>query len=161
MFRKLKFLIITLIVIAFSAQVAKAKIDDYKDVIFFKDDKVETIALHKGQFILMEFWATWCPYCKQQLPAFSLLKDRYKENPNVKLIALSTDEGGYKQVEAYYKENNFKNLEIYHDKDKNLFRALGIRGVPTILLISKEGNIMKVYNGMKYLDIDYLDNLFK
>lgn len=132
----------------------------YKDVIFFNDDKIETIALHKGSYILMKIWATWCPYCKQQLPAFSLLKDRYKDNPDVKFIALSIDEGGFDVVNSFFKTSNLTNLEIYHDSKKNLFRVLGLRGIPTILLLSKEGDIMKMYNGMKYLDIKYLDELF-
>lgn len=133
----------------------------YKDVIFYKNGEVETIEFHKGKYIVLNFWATWCPYCKMQLPAFSLLKDRYKDNDNVEIIALSTDNGGFETVSAYLKKTGIQNLDIYHDKDRNLFRSLGIRGVPTILLLDKEGDIIETYNGMKYLDLNYLDELFK
>lgn len=162
---KIAILCLLLTPVADVSAAAKAKSTEFddgiKDVIFFNGDEIETIALHKGQFLLIKVWATWCPYCKQQLPAFSLLKDRYEGNENVKLIALSIDEGGYNTVEALFKRDGIDNLDIYHDKDKNLFRALGLRGVPTILLISKDGTIMDAYNGMKYLDVDYLDELFE
>lgn len=128
-------------------------------MIFYNDDKVETLSLHKGSYVLMAFWATWCPYCKQQLPAFSLLKERYKNNEKIKFIALSTDEEGYGVVERFLRQNKLDNLGVYHDKEKNLFRALGLRGIPTILLFSKDGTIIKAYNGMRQLDIDYLDEL--
>ncbi len=133
--------------------------DDIKDVLFYKDDKIETLALYKDKYVLLKFWATWCPYCKQQMPAYSLLKERYKDSDKIEFIALSIDDEGYNKVKSYFDQNNIKNLDIYHDSNKNLFRSLGIRGVPTILLISPEGSIIKTYNGMKYIDIEYLDGL--
>jgi len=159
--KKVLALILLSLFLSIPAQASQDYYDpqDYKDVIFFNQDKIETISLYKGKHLLIMFWATWCPHCKYQMPAFSLLKDKYKDNENIEFIALSTDEGGFKTVDSYFKSNNLENLGNFHDSKRNLFRSLGLRGVPTILLFSKKGDIMKSYKGLKYIDIEELDRL--
>ena len=92
----------------------------------------------RGSFILVNVWATWCPPCKQEMASLDhlalLLADK-----NIKIAPISIDVSGISTVRPFYDRLGLNNLTIYVDPSKRVMDALGITGIPTTLLIGKEG----------------------
>jgi thiol-disulfide isomerase/thioredoxin len=108
--------------------------------ISFQDGEWEkrTLADFRGQIVLVNFWATWCAPCIRELPSLDRLQKRLKHS-GVKIIALSLDRGGVEAVTEFYADNGIHNLEVYVDPTMAAQQAFDIPGLPTTVLIDREG----------------------
>lgn len=116
----------------------------------------------KGKIVLINFWATWCPTCRLEIPAFSKLYEEY--NPKgLEIIGVSVDQKSQNEILSFLKENNIKYPIMLYNKELN--QNFGeLTAVPTSFLINKSGKIYKKYIGyhLKYSfekDIKNLLNL--
>lgn len=154
MFYFRKALAITIFVAAnFSAQAAENKTMQMlprgvvTPAIQYSDGK-KPIALSalKGQYVLVNFWATWCSPCVQEMPALDRLAGRLEKNGAV-VVAISQDEGGPLQVRPFVEKLKLTKLRILYDQDKKSFREYALRGLPTTVLISPEGKLIARLEG--------------
>lgn len=97
-----------------------------------------TLADFRGKVVLLNIWATWCIPCRKEMPALDRLQGRLG-GKEFQVVALSIDRGGVAPVKPFYQELGLKNLAIYVDPSGNGSRALAVPGVPTTLLIDREG----------------------
>ena len=99
----------------------------------------------KGKVVLVDFWATWCPPCRAEIPHFKELYTQYK-GKGFEVIGLALDEQGEAAVAPFAKENGINYpLAI---ADNRLTQAYGgILGIPTTFLIDKQGKIAKKFTG--------------
>lgn len=99
----------------------------------------------KGKVVLIDFWATWCPPCRAEIPAFKELYDQYK-GKGLEILGLSVDQDGEAAVRPFAQQNGINYpLAI---ADQALTEAYGgIRGIPTTFLIDKQGRIAQKYVG--------------
>ena len=105
----------------------------------------------KGNVLLVNFWATWCPPCIKEMPSLDRLQ--LKLNKNFKVLAISEDRNGIKKVKDFFAENNINNLEQYFDVKGKLAKELELIGLPTTLVVDKKGYIIGRYQG----DIEWDD----
>jgi len=98
-----------------------------------------TLADFHGQIVVVNFWATWCAPCIRELPSLDRLAARLKDK-GVTIIALSLDRGGVDAVKAFYAENGIHNLEVFVDKTMDAQQKFDIPGLPTTVLIDREGH---------------------
>jgi peroxiredoxin len=101
----------------------------------------------KGKVIILNFWATWCPPCRAEIPGFIELYKKYKDK-GVEIIGISLDEGGVKDVVPFMKEFGI-NYHILIGNYKVTQDYGGIRGIPTTFVIDKKGNIRAKYVGYR------------
>lgn len=117
----------------------------------------------KGQVVLVNFWATWCPPCKEEIPSMMKLNQAMTGKP-FKMMAISIDEGGKEAVEGYFKKSGMS-LPAYLDTDNSISRTYGTTGVPETFIIDKAGVIQKkIVGGMDWSSKDviaYMDELAK
>lgn len=117
----------------------------------------------KGKVVLLNFWATWCPPCREEMPSMMKLNSAMAGKP-FQMVAVSIDEGGKKDVESFFKESGFK-LPTYFDPDGSASKAYGITGVPESFIIDKNGVIVKkVIGGLAWDSAEvtsFLDGLMK
>ncbi len=105
---------------------------------------VESNAL-KGKVVLVNFWATWCPPCRKEIPAFIDFQDKYGKD-NFEVIGISVDKSGSKVVEKFMTKMKINYQMAMGTPDVG--RAFGgIMGIPTSFLIDREGRIIKKYSG--------------
>jgi thiol-disulfide isomerase/thioredoxin len=97
-----------------------------------------TLADFHGQVVLVNFWATWCLPCIRELPSLDRLQERLKPS-GVKIIALSLDRGGAEAVKRFYAENDIRHLDVYVDPTMEAQEAFKIPGLPTSVLIDRNG----------------------
>ena len=111
-----------------------------------KDTKTVSMEQHKGKVILLDFWATWCPPCRYELPALNQLYTELN-NESFVLIGMTVDAGS---VEAVAKAvSPFKLAYPVGLAGEEVQAAYGgIRAVPTKFLIDKKGRIRKQYMGL-------------
>lgn len=102
------------------------------------DGSHRTLAEFRGQIVVVNFWATWCAPCVRELPSLDRLQKRLKRK-DVTVIALSLDRGGAQAVREFYDEVGIHNLEVYVDPSMDAQQAFAIPGLPTTVLIDREG----------------------
>lgn len=106
----------------------------------FEDGKGKpvTLADFRGRTVLLNVWATWCPPCREEMPSLDRLQ-KALGGPAFEVVALSIDAGGAPVVERFYKEIGIASLAIYVDPGMRAAGQLATPGVPTTLLIDREG----------------------
>ena len=111
----------------------------YDNVIFLdKNDKKINIKEFNGNLLLLNFWATWCEPCKEEMP--SLDKLQINENlSNLKVFAINISQENKKKVDNFFKDLNIKNFDPYFDAPATLAKVFSLRGVPTSILLDKDG----------------------
>jgi thiol-disulfide isomerase/thioredoxin len=97
-----------------------------------------TLTSFDGQVVLLNIWATWCVPCREEMPALDRLQARLG-GPAFRVVPLSIDRGGLPAVQAFYRELGLKTLGIYVDRTGTVARQLGAVGLPTTLLVDRDG----------------------
>ena len=102
------------------------------------DGKAQALADYTGRPVVLNLWATWCVPCVAEMPALDRLTAEIKDI-NAAVLPLSSDRGGATVVRAFYASHAIRDLPVLLDPDGNATRALKLRGIPTTLLIGKDG----------------------
>ena len=128
----------------------------YDNVIFLdKKGKNINIKEFNGNLILLKFWATWCEPCKEEMPSLDRLQIN-KKLGNLKIFAINISKESSKKVDKFFKDLSIKNLEPYYDAPTTLAKTFSLRGVPTSILINKNGGEFARIIG----SIDFIDEKF-
>ena len=110
------------------------------------DGKMLQLSALKGKVVLLDFWATWCPPCRAEIPHFKELYAQYHAK-GLEVIGVALDDGGERDVAPFAKENQI-NYPLSTTGAQQLAQQYGgIRGIPTTFLIDKQGKIAKKYVG--------------
>lgn len=110
------------------------------DIIEFKNKKKQTVNINnfKGKLIVLNFWATWCVPCREEMPSL----DELSMNKNFKNLTVIPVNIGKENIEKsinFFQEININNLDIYYDKNLEIPKKLLLRGIPTTVFINKNG----------------------
>jgi thiol-disulfide isomerase/thioredoxin len=105
------------------------------------EGKVTRLSDLKGKVALVNFWATWCPPCREEVPSMMEL-NRLMAGKPFRMLAISIDQGGKAAVEAFFKLAN-TSLPAYLDSDGTIGKIYGITGVPETFVIDRKGVIIK------------------
>lgn len=128
----------------------------YDNVIFLdKNDKKINIKEFNGNLLLLNFWATWCAPCKEEMPSL----DRLQVNQNLsnlKIFAINISQESKKKVDSFFEDLKIKNFDPYFDAPTTLAKTFSLRGVPTSILIDKNGKEFARIMG----SIDFNDQIF-
>ncbi|MBP2297789.1 TlpA family protein disulfide reductase [Azospirillum picis] len=96
------------------------------------------LADFKDRVVLLNLWATWCGPCVKEMPSLDRLQaqlggDRFQ------VVALSLDRGGQAVVEPFYKKTGVEHLALFLDPGSQSMKTLGLRGLPTTILVDPDG----------------------
>ena len=121
----------------------------------FKDFYLKDIEVNKndGKIKVINFWATWCEPCRKEMPSldnFSYL------NKHILVYPVNLEKPNTDKTRKFYRDLNLKNLKIYFDPEFELTKQFKLRGVPTTILLNKEGNEFARIIG----DINFEDEKF-
>ncbi len=110
------------------------------------DLKAASLADFRGKLVLLNIWATWCGPCREEMPTLDRLQAMLG-GPDFEVVALSIDQGGVAVVKDFYEELGLKALRIFVDPSMTAPVALSTLGIPTTLLINREGREIGRYTG--------------
>jgi len=99
----------------------------------------------QGRVVIMDFWATWCPPCRQEVPHLQKLHDTYADK-GLAVVGVSVDRGGAGDVKPFVKENKVT-YTILLDSQNQAAPVYGVRGIPATFIIDKKGVIRASYVG--------------
>ena len=146
----MKFLIIFIYLITtnYSYAIEKPNIDNivinknpkiYGEVVF-KDINQKNISLadHKGKLLILNFWATWCAPCREEMPSLDDLQSNSNFD-NLKIFPINIGQENFTKSDSFFKELGIQNLDIYFDAPITLAKKFSLRGVPTTILFNKKG----------------------
>lgn len=102
------------------------------------DGKPYTLSNFRGKVVLLNVWATWCAPCRKEMPALDRLQQTLG-GPDFQVVALSIDSGGATVVRQFYDEIGIRALAVYVDPSMEASAKLRAVGIPTTLLIDREG----------------------
>jgi len=102
------------------------------------EGKPHSIADFAGKGVLINLWATWCPPCVAEMPALDRAQAALAAE-GIVILPLSSDRGGKVMVEPFYREKGIRHLGLWLDPRGAASRALGARGLPTTVLVDREG----------------------
>lgn len=97
-----------------------------------------TLADFRGQVVLVNVWATWCGPCREEMPALDALQTRIG-GENFHVLPLSIDRGGLESVRRFYREIGILRLGTYVAEELRAMLAFGVTGLPTTMLIDRDG----------------------
>ena len=144
----MRFLIIFLFLISntFANEVPEIKnikihknLQRYNDLVFLDQKKNELdLKNFKGKLILLNFWATWCAPCKEEMPSLDKLLTNKNLN-NLKIFPINVGNDSIEKSQKFFEDLKIKNLNFYYDNPKTLAKKLSLRGIPTSILFNKDG----------------------
>lgn len=109
--------------------------------VVFSDANGATVHLSqfKGRAVLMMLWATWCPYCRMDIPKVDAIQAQMG-GANFTVLPVSVDMKGAPIVSAFLAKNGLKNLPVYVDPHAEVSTALDSGGLPYFFLFDKNGH---------------------
>ena len=130
----------------------------YEDVTFLDiNQKNVNLDDFKGKLIMLNFWATWCAPCKEEMPSLDNLQSNIKLN-NLKIFPINIDQESVFKSELFFKELNIQNLEIYFDAPITLAKKFLLRGVPTTIILNKKGKeFARIMGSIDFNDEEFIN----
>ncbi|MET0263892.1 MAG: TlpA disulfide reductase family protein [Rariglobus sp.] len=105
-----------------------------------------TAADYKGKVVVIDFWATWCPPCRKEIPEYIALQKKYAERGLV-ILGFSLDELPPAEVKAFG-DGMGVNYPLVMANEDTVGAFGGVQGLPTAFLIDREGNVRHVKLGL-------------
>jgi thiol-disulfide isomerase/thioredoxin len=98
----------------------------------------------KGKVVLLQFWTTWCPYCRQEQPLVDSLDQEFRDRG---LVVLAVDVNESKKTVKKYLEQSPRSCRIVLTEDTNLAAMYAANSYPIYVVIDREGNIVATRRG--------------
>lgn len=98
----------------------------------------------KGHVVLLQFWTTWCPYCRREQP---IVDDLDKEFRDQGLVVLAVDVNESKKTVKKYLEQNPRGCRVVLTEDTNLAAMYAAHSFPIYVVINREGNVVATQHG--------------
>lgn len=100
---------------------------------------------HKGKVVVLSFWATWCKYCIKELPILEGIQKVAGKQHNVQVVAVNTENRDtFRRLSRLMKDFT---MGMAYDPDKTGQAAYGVSGIPHLVIIGRDGVIIRVYRG--------------
>jgi peroxiredoxin len=123
------------------------------------DNRPLSLSEFKGKVVFLNFWATWCKPCEEEMPSMERLHQRFKDQGLV-VLAISEDAGGASVVAPYLKKHKLS-FPVGLDPKSSVASLYGVWGVPSTFIIDRRGNRTLYANGPREWDGPHAQALFQ
>ena len=130
----------------------------YDNVIFF-DDTDEEINIQNldSQLTILNFWATWCEPCKEEMPSLNRLQSN-KNIKNLKIYPINIGKENLNKVNIFFAELGIDNLKPYFDNPSTLAKIFSLRGIPTTILLNSKGEeFARIIGSINFDDENFIN----
>ena len=97
-----------------------------------------TLADFRGRVVLLNIWSTWCVPCREEMPTLDALQEKMGGG-DFHVLPLSIDRAGMEIVRRFYDEIGIRHLDTYLAEDIRVMAAFAVVGLPTTILIDRDG----------------------
>jgi peroxiredoxin len=95
----------------------------------------------RGTVVLLNFWATWCPPCREEIPSLARL-NALMAGKEFRMVTIAIDEAGGNAVESFFRMSGF-HLPTLPDPDGRIANLYGVKGVPETFILDRKGVVRK------------------
>tara|TARA_B100001121_G_C18462213_1_gene513836 strand:- start:216 stop:725 length:510 start_codon:yes stop_codon:yes gene_type:complete len=130
----------------------------YDDLTFLDaHNNIIKLEDYRGNLILLNFWATWCAPCKDEMPSLDQLQEN-KNLDNIKIFPINVGKDNIENSLKFFTNLKIKNLEIYFDSEVTLAKKFGLRGIPTSIIFNKKGQeLARIIGSIDFGDKKFID----
>jgi thiol-disulfide isomerase/thioredoxin len=107
-------------------------------VLLDEADGAHSLAEHRGKYVLLNFWATWCAPCREEMAALDRLQGELGSD-RFAVVTVATGRNAVPAIQRFFAEQSVANLPIWRDPKQEFARAMGVLGLPVTVLIDPEG----------------------
>ena len=128
------------------------------NLITFLDVKNNQIDLkdYQGNLILLNFWATWCAPCKDEMPSLDRLVKNKRLN-NLIIFPINVGQDSTEKSSQFFENLKIENLNLYFDSPVTLAKKFQLRGIPTSILLDKNGyEFARIIGSIDFEDKDFV-----
>ena len=128
---------------------------EYKDILFKDyDGNIVNLKDLKGKIFMLNFWATWCLPCKEEMPYL----DNLQNVNGIKVFPINIEKNSKLKTQMFFKNLEIKNLSLYFDIETNLVNLFRLRGLPTTIILNKEKKeIARVLGAVDFSDQRFIE----
>ena len=135
------------------------KIPKIYDNVIFLDDADDKINIQNldSKLIILNFWATWCEPCKEEMPSLNRLQANQKLK-NLKIYPINIGKENLNKVKSFFTELDINNLEPYFDNPSTLAKTFSLRGLPTTILLNSKGEeFARIIGSINFDDENFIN----
>ena len=135
--------------------------DDQKEIseISFKngEDKNVLLSEYENKLLILNFWATWCEPCKEEMPSLENLQNNTNFK-NLKILPINIGQEDKNSIKKFFSDVKINSFEIFYDSDVKLAKKFSLRGIPTSILINKDGyEFAKIIGSIDFEDPKFVN----
>jgi thiol-disulfide isomerase/thioredoxin len=112
------------------------------------DGRTDSLAKHRGQVVFLNLWATWCPPCRDEMPVL----ERFSRENAGKVVVLGVDQGESAEVAQAFAKERGVTFAILVDEQQQYGRAYEGIGLPTSVIVGRDGHVVKGVDGAMTLE---------
>jgi len=127
-----------------NVQVLNQAVDSHDFTLPFLNGGSASLSSFKGKVVLLNFWATWCPPCRYEMPSMEALYQRFK-NHGLEILAVDLGEDAH-TVRQFIQNHNYT-FPVMLDIDGEVGDDYGVRGIPVTYVLNRQGMIIGVVRG--------------
>ena len=152
--------VIGVVIVALMPEAVKpVRVGDLAKPISLPDLQGKLQGLPKGKIVLLNFWATWCPPCRKEVPSMVKLYNQFK-GKGFEIVAVSVDRSR-DDVVRFVKEQNMT-FTVLHDVDSTTAQGYGVFRYPETFIIDRNGKIRQHLNGaVEWMEPEFTDYIEK
>jgi len=124
------------------------------------DRTTTKIADHKGKVLLLNLWATWCGFCRQEMPLLVKMQDEHRDE-GFEVLGLNIDDESIDEVNSFAQEMKLNYSLVWSNaKTTNeLLRISKFQGIPQSFLVDRDGNLRGVFTGANPANLKKMEDL--
>ena len=146
------------------------ELNDFKNLVIYEDqkkiseisfknveDKNVLLSEYENKLLILNFWATWCEPCKEEMPSLQNLQNN-SSFKNLKILPINVGQEDKTAIKKFFSEVNINTFEIFYDSDVKLAKKFALRGIPTSILINKDGyEFAKIIGSIDFEDPKFIN----
>ncbi|WP_242678860.1 TlpA family protein disulfide reductase [Rhodobacter calidifons] len=105
-------------------------------VLLDAEDAAHSLADYRGKWVVLNFWATWCAPCRQEMPSLDRLQAAM---PEIAVVPVATGRNAVEGIRRFFEQAEVKGLPILRDPKSDLARAMHVMGLPVTVILNPEG----------------------
>jgi peroxiredoxin len=109
------------------------------------DGNIRRLSSFRGRVVLLNFWATWCPPCRVEMPSLEALYQAYRHQ-GLEVVAVASDVQGVEVVQPFIAQHHLTFLSLL-DTTSHVTRVYGVTSLPTTYVLDQEGRLVTVEIG--------------